>query len=233
MRAKVLIIEDEPDLARLTTLYLEKEGVECLTAGEGESALALTESQLFDLILLDINLPGMDGFEFLQAFRKNHSTPVIIVSAREADEDVILGLGIGADEFVTKPVSPRVLTARVRALLRRGKLTSPPSPWIRFGPYTLDPEAYLLKKGDEKISLSGREFDVLIFLVKQAGKAFSPQEIYHQVWGQVYGDPSPVGVYLQRLRKKLEFDPSAPVFLETVPGKGYRFNPLFGEGQTS
>lgn len=224
MRAEVLIVEDETDLADLTALYLEKEGIACTKAPTAETALELCAARSFDLVLLDINLPGMDGFEFLQDFRKHKETPVIILSAREADEDIILGLGMGADDFVVKPLSPRVLSARVRAMLRRKRKNPEAGENYSFGDYVLDAEAYLLKRAGERVSLSGKEFDVLLFLLRQAGKAFTPEEIYRQVWGQNFGDLSTVGVYIQRLRKKLEPDPGNPRFLETVTGKGYRFH---------
>jgi len=151
---------------------------------------------------------------------------------------VIAGLSVGADEFVSKPLAPRVLVARVRALLRRARTTDGAVDGIpngisdgpggtrhlvAFGDFVLDLDACLLKKAGERIPLSAREFDVLGFLVENAGKAFSPQEIYERVWGQRYGDPTTIGVYVQRIRRKLEADPKAPRLIETVKGKGYRF----------
>ena len=228
MKANVLVVEDEEDLAQLTVLYLEREGFAARICASAEAAQAALREERFDLLLLDINLPGMDGFEFLQEFRKTSAVPVMIVSAREADEDVIAGLSVGADEFVSKPVAPRVLAARARALLRRARSADAPAEPRRiatFGPFTLDFDACMLKKGDDRIPLSAREFDVLGFLVDNAGKACSPQEVYERVWGQRYGDPTTIGVYVQRIRKKIEEDPKAPRLLETVTGKGYRFDP--------
>ncbi len=224
MKARVLIIEDEPDLARLVGMYLEKDGLEAAIAPSAEAARELLSDEAFDLLLLDINLPGMDGFEFLQAFRRTSDLPVIVVSARESDEDIVLGLGIGADEFIVKPVPPRVLVAHVRALLRRVRQIAPEKALISFGPFTLDPEAYLLRRENERIPLSGKEFDILLFLARNVGKAYSPKEIYEAVWGQSFGDLSIVGVYIQRLRKKIEADPAAPLYLETIQGKGYLFS---------
>jgi DNA-binding response OmpR family regulator len=225
MKAKILIIEDVREMGELIRVYLEKEGAQtklCETAEEGLEALA---SESFDLLILDLNLPGIDGFQFLQRLRKDSEVPVIIVSARDADEDVILGLGIGADEFVTKPFSPKVLVARVRAMLRRateGSKTGTRT--IRFGEYSLDLEACLLRKAAHRVSLSSREFEVLAFLASHAGKALRPQTIYAGVWKNQYGDVTAVGVYIQRLRRKIEDDPAQPRFIETVPGMGYRFN---------
>lgn len=225
MKARILIIEDEPDLARLVSLYLERDGLDSVIAGSGEIARDLLQKESFDLLLLDINLPGMDGFEFLQWLRPTNPVPVIVVSARETDEDAVLGLGIGADEFIVKPVPPRVLVAHVRALLRRVRQTVADSNVLHFGTYTLDTEAYLLERNGQRISLSGKEFDILIFLAKHPGKAFSSRDIYESVWGQSYGDLTIVGVYVQRIRRKIEDDPQVPQYLETVYGKGYRFSP--------
>lgn len=237
MKGSVLIIEDDPDLAELIQMYLEKEGISatiCLTA---EAALEVLEKQAFELITLDINLPGMDGFEFLLSFRKGNDTPVIIVSARQADEDIIMGLGIGADEFVTKPFSPKVLAARARAVLRRSRLTGTARRIVAFGEYRIDIDGFILWKiggtDQERVPLSIREFEVLIFLLHNAGSSFKPEVLYEQVWGNSYGDVTTVAVYIQRLRKKIEPDPQNPQYIQTIHGKGYRFNPetlLSGDG---
>jgi DNA-binding response OmpR family regulator len=225
MKAKILIIEDVEEMAELIRLYLEKEGTQARVCVTAEAGLEAFNEDRFDLVVLDINLPGMDGFEFLQRLRKASEVPVMIVSARDSDEDMILGLGIGADEFVTKPFSPKVLTARVRAMLRRARGSRPtPANQIRFGEFTLDPDGYLLKKGNERVALSGREFEVLAYLARNAGKALSPETIYADVWKTTYGDITAVAVYVQRLRRKIETNPSAPVIIETVHGVGYRFN---------
>ena len=224
MDARVLVIEDEPDLARLAGLYLEREGLSCTLAPTAEEALGLLDAGRFDLVILDINLPGMDGFEFLRALRRDNRVPVMVVSAREGDEDIVLGLGLGADEFISKPVAPRVLAARVQALLRRSRDGLSGRRLVRFGDFELDPETCLLTRSGERVGLSGKEVDILVFLAAAGGKPFTPKEIYERVWGQSYGDLSIVGVYVQRLRRKLEEDPANPRFLETVYGKGYRFN---------
>lgn len=225
MKADVLIIEDEQELAELEALYLKKEGVNTTIAGSAEQGVAYMQDQQFDLIVLDINLPGMDGFEFLQKIRRDSSIPVIIVSAREADEDIIMGLGTGADEFVTKPFSPKVLCARVRALLRRSTVFSSEDRTVyRFGPYELDYDGYNLKRSGEIVQMAVREFEILRFLIEHAGKVYSLQELYSTVWGQDFGDISAVSVYIQRIRKKIEFDYHSPLFIKTVHGKGYLFD---------
>ncbi len=225
MKADVLIIEDEQELAELEELYLQKEGVHTVWADTAEKGLACIADTSFDLIILDINLPGMDGFEFLQQFRRRSNIPVIIISAREADEDIIMGLGIGADEFVTKPFVPRVLCARVRALLRRSTVFSDKGRIIyRFGPFELDYDGYSIKRDGKVISMTVREFEILRFLVEHAGSVFSLQEIYRTIWGQEYGDTSAVSVYIQRLRKKIEEDFHNPKYVKTLHGKGYLFD---------
>jgi len=224
LKANVLIIEDELSLAELIAMYLNREGIETSIAGSAEEADRQLAGGSFDLITLDINLPGKDGFEFLQQFRRNYEIPVVIVSAREADEDIIMGLGIGADEFVTKPFAPRVLAARIRAMLRRAEQGASGRDEIRFAGYSMDIDGFLLKRGDERVKLSAREFEVLAFLVQNPGTAFSTDEIYTSVWGNAYGDITTVGVYVQRLRRKLEAEPSNPLIIETVPGRGYRFS---------
>lgn len=228
MKARVLIVEDVAELSDLVALYLSKEGMETRQSETAEGALALLADWSPDLIILDLNLPGMDGYEFLHEFRRTGRCPVLIVSARDADEDIIAGLGYGADEFVTKPFSPRVLTARVRALLRRaqnGTAARESAALVRFGPYTLDTEVCVLKKDGQRIPLSAKEYAVLVHLASNPGRPLPPQSIYTAVWKNAYGDLTAVAVYIQRLRRKLEEDPSNPRYLETVHGMGYRFNP--------
>ena len=226
MKASVVIIEDIKEMSDLIQLYLKREGMDTAVFDNAEDALVYLKDNTPDLILLDINLPGMDGFEFLNIYHKESDCPVLIVSARDSDEDIIMALGYGADEFVTKPFSPKVLMARIRALLRRKQSgSSSSSKNIQFGPYTLNTESCLLKKGDERIHLSAKEFDILLYLINTKGKTSTPEEIYRTVWGSEFGDLTAVAVYVQRLRKKLESDPAAPHFIETVHGMGYRFVP--------
>lgn len=222
MKETIFVIEDIAEMAELMRLYLTSEGWDAVCFSSAEGALeALASGAMPQLVILDLNLPGMDGFGFLDRFRKAHTAPVLIVSARSADEDIITGLGYGADEFVTKPFSPRVLVARVRALLRRaqGPLDTP---LVTFGPYTFDTDACLVRKGDERVALSNKEYALLAFLVAQDGKPTGPEAIYRQVWKNAYGDLTAVAVYIQRLRRKLEVDPAHPVLIETIPGQGYR-----------
>jgi len=235
MQGRILIIEDVKELADLVALYLSKEGFEVRAAESGEEGFSVMHEWKPELIILDINLPGIDGFEFLQKFRRDqssglHNIPVLIVSARDSDEDQISGLGIGADEYITKPFSPKVLVARVRAVFRRYRAIGSQDyeknqeNLFRFGPFVLDYDACILKKNGTRIPLSAKEYSCLAWLTENQGKAMDVETIYNGVWKNNYGDLTTVAVYIQRLRKKIEEDPANPVYIETVHGMGYRLN---------
>ena len=225
---EVFVIEDEESISKLVCMYLEKSRIKPYPFYNAEDALkALNEGQKLDLLILDLNLPGMSGFDFLKEFRQMFKAeiPVMIVSARDADEDIINGLQYGADEFVTKPFSPSVLVARVQANLRRKNLINAAAEEsISFGEYTLLLNSCVLKKDGRKIPLSTKEYDVLEYLVKNAGSVLSPEKIFNDVWKVQYGDITAVAVYIQRLRKKIETDPSNAQYIKTEFGKGYIFN---------
>ncbi|MCI7439898.1 MAG: response regulator transcription factor [Treponema sp.] len=227
MKTSILIIEDIPEMADLMSMYLENDNFDTVKCESAEKAIEqLSKGYNPALVLLDINLPGMSGFDFLKEFREKTSTvtPVIIVSARDADEDIIEGLGLGADEFVTKPFSPKVLVARVKAKLSRLSATEASvEETISFGPYTIFLNSCILKRRNEKIQLSTKEYEVLEFMARNPGKEMSPETIYSGVWKNHFGDISAVAVYIQRLRKKIEENPSSPKYLCTVFGMGYKF----------
>lgn len=224
LKAKILIVEDEKDIADIMILYLKKDGVETLWCDTGEKGLDAVSEQVFDLIVLDINLPGMDGFETLRKIRQKSQIPVIIVSARQEDVDMILGFGTGADDYVTKPFSPSVLTARIRAHLRRKEDSGNEADHVfSFGKFKLDSNKQILSHDGKNINLSPREMDLLIFLVLNPGKAFSQEELYKKIWGNNFGDLSTVSVHIRRLRKKLGEDSSLPRFIKTRYGFGYYF----------
>ncbi|MBQ3687397.1 MAG: response regulator transcription factor [Treponema sp.] len=228
MKSKIIIIEDVKEMSDLVSMYIENAGYEALPCETAEIALEkLSGGYIPDLVLLDLNLPGMSGLEFLKRFREEYKAtiPVIIVSARDADEDIIAGLGYGADDFVPKPFSPKVLVARVQAKLARQAATEASvEETLSFGPYILYCNSCVLKRGPEKISLSAKEYEVLEFLVRNAGRPLSPELIYNSVWKNQYGDYTAIAVYVQRLRKKIEDDPSQPKYISTVFGKGYNFD---------
>ena len=228
MKPVVFVIEDEESISKLVCMYLEKSEIKAEPFYNAEDAFEKLNSGVTpDLLILDLNLPGMSGFDFLKKFREmfKATIPVMIVSARDADEDIISGLEYGADEFVTKPFSPGVLVARVQAHLRRKNLvTGSGEDSINFGEYTLLLNSCVLKKGNDKIPLSTKEYNVLEYLVKNAGTIISPEKIFNDVWKVQYGDITAVAVYVQRLRKKLEIDPSNAKYIKTEFGKGYIFN---------
>lgn len=225
----IYVIEDEESISKLIKLYLTKEQMDAKTFFNAEDALKdLKEGHKPNLIILDLNLPGMSGFDFLEELQKqfNKDLPsVMILSARDTDEDIIKGLGYGADEFVTKPFSPGVLMARVKANLRRQSFfLEKMESYIQFGPYTLLLGSCVLKKDGQKISLSSKEYEVLEYLVKNAGQVISPEKIYQNVWKVEYGDITAVAVYIQRLRKKIEENPSDCKYIKTDFGNGYIFS---------
>ena len=222
MQFKALIIEDDPAIADLIRLYLRNDGMCARIALNAEEGLRSLQRESADIVLLDINLPGMNGFDLLKELRRTSTVPVLIVSAREEDADMVLGFGLGADDFIVKPFSPRVLVARVRAHLRRVQIESADR-IVSFGPFTLDIDAMTLKKDGGRITLPAREMDLLVFLISHPDKAYRSEELYAEVWGNAYGDITTVAVHIQRLRKKIESDPRNPLYLRTVPGRGYQF----------
>ena len=222
MHARLLIVEDEKDIADIMILYLKKDGVETVWEETGEGALKALEETAFDLVVLDINLPGMDGFETLRKIRQKSQIPVIIVSARQEDVDMILGFGTGADDYVTKPFSPSVLVARIRAHLRRAEDSVPEEADLIFGRFHLDVHKRILTESGKIINLSPREMELLLFLAAQPGKAYSQEELYKHIWGNEFGDMSTVSVHVRRLRRKLGEDAS-PRHIRTRYGYGYFF----------
>ena len=206
----IYVIEDEESISKLITLYLTKEEMESKAFLNAEAALKeLKTGKQPNLIILDLNLPGMSGFDFLEELKKiyNKDIPsVMILSARDTDEDIINGLGYGADEFVTKPFSPGVLMARIKANLRRQSFAlEKMEDYIQFGNYTLLLGSCVLKKNDHKIPLSSKEYEVLEYLVKNAGQIVSPDKIYQSVWKVPYGDITAVAVYIQKKNRRKSF----------------------------
>lgn len=225
MTANILIIEDDEEIGKLISLYLKKEGIAVSHVLSGEEGLTLLKKNKYDLLVLDLNLPGMDGYEVLQEIRGSIDIPILIVSARIDDADMILGFGYGADDFVPKPFSSRVLSARIRAHLRRDQRlkTGRKDITVTFGDFVLNVEDLILRKNNKRISVSPMEMALLCSLVSNAGKPVSQEKLYNQVWGNTYGDLATVSVHIQRLRKKIEKDPSAPKYIQTVYGFGYMF----------
>ncbi len=226
VKARVLVIEDDKDIADLISLYLNRDGIDTLHCEDGETGLSAVPEYKPDLVVLDINLPGMDGYEVLQRIRRDFETPVILVTARQEDEDAILGFGMGADDYVSKPFSPKVLAARIRThLLRNRKNHTETSPvddeLFHFGPFALDPKTFSLLKDGEKLTMSPREIDLLLFLARSSGEPRAQELIYKEVWGKEFGDISTVAVHIQRIRKKIEDNSANPRWIKTSHGRGY------------
>jgi len=222
MKAKVLVIDDEKPLAEILQYNLEKEGFSVLVAYDGEEALRLAFREQPDIILLDIMLPRLDGFSVCKQIRQKLDVPIIILTARETEVDKILGLELGADDYVTKPFSVRELIARIKATLRRVQMQKKAPERLSIGELTLDLGKMELTKGEKTIELTAREFNLMAFLMKNAGYVFSREKLLEEVWGYDYiGDLRTVDVTVRRLREKLEDDPGNPYYLCTKRGAGY------------
>jgi DNA-binding response OmpR family regulator len=226
--ARVLIIEDDPTVAEVVGRYLSREGYEVEIASDGVAGLDRALSDPPELVVLDLMLPGLSGLEVCKQIRAAAPVPVIILTALGEEADRIVGLELGADDYVAKPFSPRELTARVKAVLRRasGPLapTAPASPAVlRAGELEVDVTAHEARLGGELVSLTAKEFDLLAYFMEHPRRAFRREELLERVWGFSYGDTSTVTVHVRRLREKIEADPSAPRYVLTVWGVGYRF----------
>jgi DNA-binding response OmpR family regulator len=225
---RVLVVEDDRTVAEVVTRYLEREGYAVESVGDGQEALARADAQLPDLVVLDIMLPGLDGLEVCRRLRSRAPIPVVMLTARGSEEDKVLGLELGADDYVSKPFSPRELTARVKAVLRRAG--SPLDDLDRagsleFDELRIDLGAREARVRDELATLTAREFELLAFLARHPRQVFRRDELLEHVWGYTYGDTSTVTVHIRRLREKIEENPSEPRRITTVWGVGYRFDP--------
>ena len=226
---RVLIVEDDPNVAEVVARYLEREGYRVETTADGAVGLERALQDLPDLVVLDLMLPSMGGLEVCRRLREVAPVPVIMLTARGEEADRIAGLELGADDYVAKPFSPRELTARVRAVLRRagGALSgSAPGPkLLEAGEIEVDLVAHEARIRGELVPLTAKEFDLLAHLMRHPRRAFRREELLRDVWGFSYGDTSTVTVHIRRLREKVEADPSEPLHVATVWGVGYRFEP--------
>jgi DNA-binding response OmpR family regulator len=227
MPKRILVVDDEARLVSLVRGYLEGEGYEVASAGDGRAALILTRQFSPDLIVLDLMMPEMDGWEFLRLLRRESNAPVIMLTARVEEADRIAGLEMGADDYLTKPFSPRELVARVRAVLRRTQPSEAGLPDVlRAGDLQLDQTGHTVREAGRDIELTPMEFDLLAVLMRHPGRAFSRLELLEQTQGYAYdGYERTVDVHVKNLRKKLEQDSAQPRYVLTVFGVGYRFNP--------
>jgi two-component system, OmpR family, alkaline phosphatase synthesis response regulator PhoP len=222
--AKILVVDDEPSIVSTLRAYLEQEGYTVCVAADGPAALKAAHLLKPDLIVLDVMLPGMDGFEVLQQLRRESDVYVLMLTAKSDETDKIIGLSVGADDYMTKPFSPRELVARVKAVLRRGRAGSNRDPVLIFRRLRIDPGARQAWKDGNLLDLTAIEFDLLNALANHRGRVLSREQLIEQVWGaDYYGDERVVDVHLGHLRRKIEEDPANPALIATVRGAGYRF----------
>ncbi|RFU68077.1 response regulator YycF [Bacillus sp. V59.32b] len=227
MEKKILVVDDEKPIADILQFNLKKEGFEVTCAYDGNEAIRIVEEIQPDLILLDIMLPGRDGMEVCREVRKKHDIPIIMLTAKDSEIDKVLGLELGADDYVTKPFSTREIIARVKANLRRQQVVATPDPEeemkeIAIGTLVIHPDAYVVSKRGETIELTHREFELLHYLAKHIGQVMTREHLLQTVWGYDYfGDVRTVDVTVRRLREKIEDNPSHPGWIVTRRGVGY------------
>jgi len=227
------VVDDDPTVAEVVAGYLERAGFAVERAADGPSAVARAAAARPDLVVLDLMLPGMDGLEVCRRLREDGPLPVVMLTARGDEDDRVLGLEVGADDYVTKPFSPRELVLRVAAVLRRAGDPPDTGPWLRSGPLALDPAARRALRDGTELALTAREFDLLAFFLRHPGRVMRREELMRRVWGWEFGDLSTVTVHVRRLREKVEADPGRPRLISTVWGVGYRFDPPDPEGDAS
>ena len=227
MTDRILVVEDEAIVAEVVERFLRREGYETLIAGDGREALTALGNFIPDLIVLDLMLPEVDGLEVCRQVRARGETPIIMLTARGDETDKVLGLALGADDYVTKPFSPRELTARVQAVLRRTRqLPRADTETLRFGDLRMNSRTRVVDRDGVDLRLTAREFDLLMFLARHAGQVFSRDHLMDAVWDFDFaGDCGTVTVHVRRLREKIEEDPSRPRYLKTVWGVGYKLEP--------
>jgi DNA-binding response OmpR family regulator len=222
----VLVVDDEPIVRGVVVKYLRREGYRTLEAGDGEAALALVEDEHPDLVVLDLMLPGIDGLAVCRRIRARSELPVIMLTARAEEADRIVGLELGADDYVTKPFSPRELAARVKTVLRRAQPTIPRDERLTYDELEIDASTREVTKSGVSIRLTAKEFDLLWFLASNPRHVFSRDQLMDRVWGHEAAlGAGTVTVHIRRLRSKIETDAAHPRRLETVWGVGYRFSP--------
>jgi DNA-binding response OmpR family regulator len=227
--ARVLVVDDDPTVSEVVASYLDRAGFTVDLAADGPSAVARAAAVRPDLVVLDLMLPGLDGLEVYRRLRRLGPVPVVMLTARGDEEDRILGLEVGADDYVTKPFSPRELVLRVTSVLRRSggaaRLDAGAARPLTAGPLSLDPAARRVTSAGVELALTTREFDLLAFFLRHPARVWGREELMRRVWGWEFGDLSTVTVHVRRLREKIEDDPASPRMISTVWGAGYRFDP--------
>lgn len=227
--SKILIIEDDADIAAIEREYLELSGYEVMICSDGTAGLSIALTEDYDLLLLDLMLPGTDGFTICRTVRERKDIPILMVTALGKDVDKIRGLGFGADDYIEKPFSPSVLVARVKAHLAQYQRLKPQAAaeprLLTAGALTADPAQHRICKNGAELALKNKEYELLLFLMRHPGQVFSREDLYEMIWGlESMGDNITVAVHMNRLREKIEDDPSHPKLLQTVWGVGYRLN---------
>ncbi|MBI5302164.1 MAG: response regulator transcription factor [Chloroflexi bacterium] len=223
---RILVVDDEPQVVEVLRLYLTRDGFRVQTARDGQAALDAFYAQPPDLIVLDLMLPKVDGLDVFKRIRAKHATPIIMLTAKGDELDRLLGLELGADDYIVKPFSPREVVARVKNVLRR--VTTPPDngagKTIALGDLRIDPTTRLVQVNDRAVDVTSKEFDLLYFLAQHPGQVFTRAQLLDKVWGyEFFGDASTVTVHVRRLREKIEADAANPCYLATVWGVGYKF----------
>ena len=225
MKPKILIIDDEKDILELVSYNLTKEGFEATTSPDGEDALRLIKKDKFNLIILDLMLPGIQGMELckiLKSSDKSANVPIIMLTAKDDELDKVLGLEMGADDYITKPFSPRELLARIRAVLRRAEETPLSDKILKIGDIEINADTYQVRKRGKPVNLSVTEFKLLFYLVQKRGRIFNRDMLLNAVWDdESFVEPRTVDVHIRRLRTQIEDDPSQPVYIKTRRGIGY------------
>lgn len=226
MAQTVLVVDDEPEIARLVRAYLEEAGFRVVTASDGQEALYVARHEKPDLVVLDVLMPRMDGLEFTRRIRRERDVPIVMLTARAEETDRIVGLELGADDYVTKPFSPREVVARVRAVLRRAQAPPEPSRVLRAGPLALDRTTHTVTLSRQPVDLTPTEFSILETLMTTPGRVFSRPELLEAAQGIAFeAYERTVDAHVKNLRRKLEPDPAHPRYILTVRGVGYRLNP--------
>ncbi len=221
---RIMVVEDEDSFSDALSFMLRKEGFAVSVATTGPEALAQFDREPADLVLLDLMLPGMSGTDVCRTIRARSRVPIIMVTAKDSEIDKVLGLELGADDYVTKPFSSRELVARIRAVLRRNAEDIDDSPVVQSGPVRIDPERHQVLVNDQVVSMPLKEFDLLEYLVRNSGRVLTRGQLIDRIWGSDYvGDTKTLDVHVKRLRAKVEEDPAHPVHLLTVRGLGYKF----------
>lgn len=226
MGTRILAVEDDERIRAAVKLALEDEGWTVAEASTGEEALEAFQQDPADVVLIDIMLPGIDGFEVCRSIRRTSDVPIVMVTARADTHDVVAGLEAGADDYMTKPLQPKELSARIRALLRRVRPGTTANPRLRFGELEVVPQEGVVTRDGEEVHLTKTEFRLLVELASHPGKVFSREDLLEKVWGHgVFGDGRLVDVHIRRLRTKVEPDPAHPRHVVTVRGLGYKLQP--------